>query len=219
MSFSEQERKILSKKQVCVIGCGGLGGYAVELLARSGIGFIRAVDADRFDESNLERQILCNESTLGKSKAQTAKERALQINRNIVFDAVDESFCESNSSLLLKDCDIAIDALDNIPARRILAAACKKAGIPLVYGAISGSYAQVSFIEPGSNIIDFLYPENAQPICERAYSFTPSLAASIQVSQAISYLLGKGELLKGKLFTIDLLTLEQESFDISAADL
>lgn len=217
MSFCEQERETLKNKRVCVVGCGGLGGYIIELLSRSGIGFIRTVDGDRFDESNLERQVLCTVDSLGKSKAQTAKERALSINKNIVFDAVDEFFCESNADLLLKDCDIAIDALDNIPARRILADACKKAGIPLVYGAISGSYAQVSFIDPHSDVIDFLCPENAQPICERAYPFTPSLAASVQVSQTITYLLGKGELLRGKLFTIDILTLEQESFDIPTA--
>ena len=71
-ALTEAECQLLQSKNVLVVGCGGLGGYILEYLARIGIGAIRCADGDRFDRSNLNRQLLCTEETLGKPKAATA---------------------------------------------------------------------------------------------------------------------------------------------------
>lgn len=87
-ALSRQEQELLHKKRVLVAGCGGLGGYITENLLRLGIGHITAVDGDSFDVSNLNRQLLATEATIGKSKAEAAKERAALVNPSVEFMAI-----------------------------------------------------------------------------------------------------------------------------------
>ena len=79
-TLSKEENDRLKEFKVCVVGCGGLGGYVIEMLGRIGIGHITAVDGDGFDESNLNRQILSDTYCLGKNKAVAAKERMERVN-------------------------------------------------------------------------------------------------------------------------------------------
>ena len=125
-ALSEDEMKKLREKRVLVVGCGGLGGYICEMLLRAGVGFVRAVDGDVFEKTNLNRQLLSSVSALGKNKAAAAAERAAQIAPESGFEAVCEFLSEENAASLLRGCDCAIDALDNVPARRILSKACSE---------------------------------------------------------------------------------------------
>ena len=81
--FSRVQQEELSEKKAAVIGCGGLGGYAAEMLVRAGVGHIRVCDGDVFDETNLNRQVLCTEKNLGKNKAEAAVERINSINSEV----------------------------------------------------------------------------------------------------------------------------------------
>lgn len=210
-TLSQEEHDKLRRSKVCVVGCGGLGGHIIEMLARLGLGTISAVDGDVFEESNLNRQILSNEKTIGLSKAKTAKERMSIVNPEIKIIAIDDFVDQSNAEEILQGHDVIVDALDNIPSRMILQEASKKLGIPLVYGAIAGWYGQVSTIFPGDDSLNKLYREGTEKGIEKELgnpSFTPALIASIQVSEVVKIIIKRGDLLRNKLLYID--TLEQD---------
>ncbi|MDW2003752.1 ThiF family adenylyltransferase, partial [Vibrio sp. 2304] len=87
-TLSKEENESLKNFKICVVGCGGIGGYVIEMLGRLGIGYITVIDGDVFEETNLNRQILSNSQTIGKSKAQTARERMKLVNPDIYVNAV-----------------------------------------------------------------------------------------------------------------------------------
>ena len=113
-ALTEAECVLLREKTVLVAGCGGLGGYLIEMLLRLGVGEIRAADGDRFEASNLNRQLLSAPSLLGRSKAETAAERAAAVNPDVRFVAVPEFVTEANVDELVRGCDAVLDALDNL---------------------------------------------------------------------------------------------------------
>jgi molybdopterin/thiamine biosynthesis adenylyltransferase len=213
LTINEIEQKILHQSSVCVLGCGGLGGYSIEMLARVGIGHLKVVDNDLFDVTNLNRQLLSSNNNLGKSKVLVAKERIHCINDEVDVIAIEAYIDDINCVDIIKGCDVVIDALDSISTRKIVAAACRSLGIPFVYGAISGWYGQVSTIMPNEHTLDTLYPKETEvgdEIMMGNPSFTPAVVAGVQVSEAIKILLSKGELLSGGFMHIDLLTNEME---------
>lgn len=215
-TISKEENEKLIKFKVCVIGCGGLGGYIIEMLGRLGMGYITVVDKDVFEESNLNRQILSDEISLGKSKAQSAKERMNIVNSQIKINAIDEEINEDNIRRIIENHHIVIDALDNIKARFLLQEACDNLRIPLIHGAISGWYGQVSTILPGDKTLDYIYKNKEKETNNELGnpSFTPANIASIQVSEAIKVLLNKGDILSDKLLLVDLLYNEYNVIDI-----
>lgn len=208
-ALTEEELAQLRTKRVCVLGCGGLGGYAVELLARLGVGALTVVDGDFFARSNLNRQLLADEGSLGTGKAQTAAERVRSINPDVRVAAVPQYLTEENADELLRGHDLVIDALDSIAARRIAAAACDRLGLPLVHGAISGWCVQVAVILPGSGALEKIYPAKAgEAPAPSSLSFTPALAASVQAAEAVKLLVRRQAALQSRLLLVDLLTLD-----------
>ena len=137
-SLSEEECALLAEKRVCVIGCGGLGGYVLEHLARIGVGHITAVDGDVFDESNLNRQILSSEALIGTPKADAAARHIGEINSMIQVHPVNCFLTEENAEELIMGHELVIDALYSTAARIILSAACTKQRITMIHGAVSG---------------------------------------------------------------------------------
>ena len=209
-ALSEQECVLLQQKKVLVVGCGGLGGHIIELLARIGVGSIVAVDGDVFDESNLNRQLLSEMELLGKSKAEAAKARAARINPDVHVQAVHAFLTEENAADLISGCDAVIDALDSIPARRLLAKACSDIGIPCVYGAIRGWVAQAAISMPGDRLIELLYPENVTISDKSVLSLTPAFCASMQAALCVKLLCGR-PVENGKLYYFDLQDMEFET--------
>lgn len=209
-ALTEDECALLRTKRVAVIGCGGLGGHIIELLARIGVGNIRCVDGDVFDESNLNRQLLSAPALIGKSKTEAAAARVAGINPDVHVTAVNAFLHETNAAELIADCDAVLDALDGIHARKLLAKACSDAGIPYVYGAISGWVAQTAVSMPGDGLIDRLYPDGVRIQDKSVLSFTPALCASMQAALCTKLLTGR-PVESGKLFYFDLLYHEFET--------
>lgn len=209
-ALTEEECLLLREKQILVVGCGGLGGHIIDQLARIGIGSLRVVDGDVFEETNLNRQLLSSVPLLGTSKAKAAAEHVAQVNPEIAVEAVEAFLTEENAAELLKDCDMVLDALDNIPSRKILAAACENAGIPYVYGAIQSWVAQAAISTPGDQLIEALYPEEIEIADKSVLSFTPALCASLQTSLCVKYLVGR-PVETGTVYYFDLLNLEYET--------
>jgi len=215
-ALTEEECFLLKQKKVFVAGCGGLGGNIIEYLTRIGIGEIVACDGDSFDETNLNRQLLSRTDNLGHPKAIEAEKRAKSIFSEIKFNAVTEFLTEENCEKLIKGCDIVIDALDSVKARKILVSACGKMNIPLVHGAIEGWCAQVAVVMPKSGVIDKLYPagvENIMP-SKSSLSFTPAFCASLQTAEAIKLLCGRDSVLVNKVLFADISTNEYRIFDL-----
>lgn len=190
-ALSEAECAALQEKTVAVIGCGGLGGYLMEYLARIGVGSIRCVDGDVFEESNLNRQLLSSVSLLGTSKAKAAAERIKSINPDVQATVFPVFLEETNARELIAGCDAVLDALDSINARRVLAKACREENIPYLYGAIAGWVAQAAICMPDEDLIDKLYPEDTALKDKSVLSFTPALCAAMQASLCVKLLAGK----------------------------
>ena len=209
-ALTEEDCGRLCQKRVLIVGCGGLGGNLISIFSRIGVGKLRIVDGDVFETTNLNRQLFSEIPVLGQNKAKVAADRIARINPEITVDVVQDFLTEENAAALLQDCDIAVDALDNIPGRRILAVACEKAGIPLVYGAISGWVAQSALSIPGDKLVEKLYPEDTVVRDKSVLSFTPALCASMQAALCIKYLAGR-PVETGKIYYFDLLNQEFET--------
>ena len=206
-ALTEAECALLREKTVLVAGCGGLGGYLIEMLLRLGVGEIRAADGDRFEASNLNRQLLSAPALLGRSKAEIAAERAAAVNPEVRFVAVPEFVTEANVGELVHGCDAVLDALDSIASRKLLARACAEAGIPLIHGAICGWSAQAAVVLPGDSMLDRIYPEGAALESKASLSFTPPFCAALQTALCVRLLTGR-EVKTGKLYVADLQDME-----------
>jgi len=209
-ALTEEECRILQSKQILVVGCGGLGGHIIDMLARLGVGAIRAVDGDVFEETNLNRQLLSTVPLLGVSKAQAAADHVRQVNPGVRAEAIPAFLDAENVDTLLSGCDVVLDALDNLQSRRVLAAACEKAGIPYVYGAISGWVAQAAISMPGDKLIAKLFPQEVALRDKSVLSFTPALCAAMQVSLGVKLLAGR-PVETGTVYHFDLLNPEFEA--------
>jgi len=198
----------LVRATVAVIGLGGLGGFVVEGLARMGVGKLVLVDGDTFDDHNLNRQLLSDETVLGLSKVQVAAERVRRINPVVETILYAEFAGPENLPNILSGVDVVVDALDRLPTRLILQMEAARAHVPMVHGAVAGWLGQVLTILPGDVGLRALYGNGEVPAqgaeaqlgCPAA---APMLVAAWQVHETIKLLLNKGELLRNKMLFID----------------
>ncbi|MGE5517459.1 MAG: HesA/MoeB/ThiF family protein [Bacteroidota bacterium] len=205
-TISVEQQLRLFQSRVVVIGCGGLGGYVIEQLARLGVGAIVAVDPDVFEEHNLNRQVLSSIAALGRAKVEVAAERIAQINPAVTLIPVREFFARERTEMLA-DADAVVDALDSIPTRLDLSTVCGDRGIPLVHAAIAGWYGQVITEFPGAPMLERLYrnatPRGAEQTLGNP-AFTPAVMASIQTAEICKILLNLGRPLRGRVISVDL---------------
>jgi molybdopterin/thiamine biosynthesis adenylyltransferase len=211
-AFSTFQQLQLFRSRVVVIGCGGLGGYIIEELARLGVGKLRVVDPDVFEEHNLNRQLLSTVQKLGQAKVQAAVARVAEINPAVTVEPVRMAFGIENGREILGSAHVAVDALDSVAARLELAESCGELGIPLVHGAIGGWYGQVATQFPGERTLQGIFAnrEAVEGVEKRLGnpSFTPAVVASLQVAEVCKILLGLGSLLRNRKLTVDLLEME-----------
>jgi tRNA A37 threonylcarbamoyladenosine dehydratase len=122
----------LAAAHVCVVGIGGVGSWAVEALARSGVGRLTLVDLDHVAESNVNRQIQALTETLGQAKVLAMRQRIAAINPACVVTAIEEFVTVENVAGLVPECDALIDAIDQVKAKAVLIAHCRRAKIAVV---------------------------------------------------------------------------------------
>ena len=130
-TISTENQLLLFRSRVAVLGCGGLGGYVVEELARLGVGHIVAIDPDVFEEHNLNRQLLSSIAWLGRPKAQAAFERVAEINPAVTVTAKQVAYAHENGIEPLQGAQVVVDALDSIPTRMALCQTCLELKVPL----------------------------------------------------------------------------------------
>ena len=200
----------LRRARVAVIGAGGLGGVLIELLARLGLGALVVIDGETFSEDNLNRQILCTEAWVGRSKADAARQRVLRINSAVEMEAHSVFIRRDNIDALIKGCCLVIDALDSIPVRLILQEAAARLTVPFVHGAVAGFVGEIMTVCPGDKGLAAFY-EGGQDIPRTGIevelgtpSVTPAVTAGLQAMEAVKLITGRGELIRNKLLYLDL---------------
>ncbi|MDW8102918.1 MAG: HesA/MoeB/ThiF family protein [Anaerolineae bacterium] len=213
----EGQRKLLQSK-VAVIGLGGLGGHVCVSLARMGVGTLVVADGDVFVDHNLNRQVLSDVSVLGEPKAEIARRVIARVNPAVEVIAWKEFIQAENLDRILEGCQVVVDGLDSLPARLKLEEAARKAGIPLVHGAIAGFLGQVITIFPEDPGLKALYgdrpPDKGIEVELGTPAATPMMVAAVQVQEVIKILLGKGRPLRRRLLLAD-----AESWSIEIVEL
>ena len=207
-ALTHEECQALSSCVVTVVGCGGLGGYVAEHLARLGVGHLRLIDADVVEETNLNRQLFATEDTLGSVKVQAAVARLEQVNSQVCVEPLNTYLTRENAEELIAGSHCVVDCLDNVASRFNLARACQEAGVPLVYGAIAGWFGQVCTVFPGDvSFVSVYGAEEGEGVqkAEGNLPFTAGVIASFQAAEAAKVLLGKNDVLRNRLLMVDLL--------------
>ena len=201
--------KLLESKILC-LGAGGLGSPAALYLTAAGVGTIGIVDMDVVDESNLQRQILHNQSRIGEPIVESAKKTLTELNKvvNVITHGV--RLDSSNVEKIISQYDIVVDGTDNFPVRYMLNDASVKLGIPVVHGSIFRFEGQVTVFDPknGPTYRDMVPeppPPEFAPSCAEAgvLGVLPGIIGSLQALEAIKIVLDLGDSLVGRLLTFD----------------
>src|SRR4249919_292642 len=213
----EGQRK-LEASRMLLVGAGGLGSPAAFYLAAAGVGFLRLVDDDVVERSNLQRQILHGEAGIGRAKTESAIAALEALNPRTKLEGVRARVSAENVEQLLADVDIVIDGSDNFPTRYLLNDACVQLGKPLVYGAVHRFEGQASVFDAGRRrglapCYRCLFPEppgpGEAPNCAEAgvLGVLPGLIGLLQATEALKVVLGIGDPLAGRLLHFDALSL------------
>ncbi|MGN0534418.1 MAG: ThiF family adenylyltransferase [Eubacterium sp.] len=140
MMFGEEGIEKLNNSRVAVFGIGGVGGYTVEALARTGVGTLDLIDNDTVCLSNINRQIIATHQTLGQYKVDAAKDRILQINPNCTVNCYKTFYTADNSDAFdFSQYDYVVDAIDTVSGKIALAVECEKAGTPIISSMGAGN--------------------------------------------------------------------------------
>lgn len=217
ISLDDQEK--LFNSTAAVIGCGGLGGYIAEELARLGVGRLILFDGDRFDVTNLNRQILVTESNLGQWKVEAARARLQAVNSGVQVECIRDWFEEQSAEPYLRGANIVFDALDSITARLALERTSHRLGIPMVFASIAGWFGLLGLSLPGDFSVKKLFGTHARDNRGMEVSwgnpaFTPAVVASMAVAEGVKVLTGHKMSLHRLWLQVDLLEMEFERFEI-----
>ncbi|MGE4159274.1 MAG: molybdopterin-synthase adenylyltransferase MoeB [Planctomycetota bacterium] len=206
-------QKKLLDSSVLFVGAGGLGSPAAFYLAAAGVGRLILVDDDVVDRSNLQRQILHSERTLGRPKVESARETLLALNPGIRVDTHRTRLDPSNAQALIASADVVIDGADNFPTRYLVNDTCVRLGKPNVHGSVFRFEGQVSVFWPAKDgpCYRCLYPSppppELSPSCAQAgvLGVLPGVVGLLEAVEALKILLGLGDTLVGRLLHYDAL--------------
>ncbi|MGV8850631.1 MAG: HesA/MoeB/ThiF family protein [Propionibacteriaceae bacterium] len=214
------QRRLRAAK-VCVVGAGGLGSPALLYLAAAGIGTLGVVDADAVELVNLQRQVLHTTAGIGSPKAVSAAAAITALDPGIDVRVHTERLTAENATRILGAYDVVLDAVDNFPTRYLIADTCTELGIPVVWGAVRVTRAQVSVFwstprsadgpVPGVTLRD-LHPEPPDPSTWVTAATVGVLGAmcgqvgALMANEAIKLITGAGEVLFGRVWYLDAMT-------------
>jgi molybdopterin/thiamine biosynthesis adenylyltransferase len=208
------QQKLFDGK-VLIIGAGGLGAPIALYLAAAGVGTIGIADADDVDLSNLQRQVIHFTPDIGKPKVESAREKMVAINPDVKVITYKEWITAANINRIIADYDFVIDGTDNFAAKFLINDACVLAKKPYSHGGILQFDGQTLTVKPGeSACYRCLFPEpppkDAIPTCSQAgvIGVLPGVLGTIQATEAIKFLLGKGDLLTDRLLTYNALRMK-----------
>lgn len=214
----------LKDARVCIVGLGGLGSPAALQLAAMGVGYIRLIDYDVVEISNLHRQHIYSVRYLGYPKVEVAAKRLKELNPNVDVEPLLVALNHRNSEKIINGVDVVIDGLDRMTPRYILNRACQKARLPYVYGSAIMTFGSASTIIPGETPCLECFQggldDSILPTCAVAgvHPSVLSIIASVEVSEAVRIILGERPQLAGKLFYCDIGEMSFEKISISRSE-
>jgi molybdopterin-synthase adenylyltransferase len=222
-AIGEQGQARLAQGHVAIVGCGATGAAAAALLARAGVGTLTIVDRDFVEESNLQRQMLFDQADVLDSlpKAEAAKRKIALFNEDVAVHAHVADLVPSNIHGLLGSADIFLDATDNFETRYLLNDYAVEQGKPWIYAAAVGAYAATMNILPGeSACLACLFPKPPSGLVETCdtsgiLNTAVNFAASVEVTEAMKFLVGARSQMRRTLLGRDLWSNDQA--EISAA--
>ena len=208
-TITPKQQLALSRSRIAVFGLGGVGGLAAEVLARAGIGHMLVADFDRFEPTNLNRQIHAQKESLGKKKVDVFEKKAKAINRKIEIRKINKKIEYSSLAYFERKLagfkpNVIIDTMDSIGSRVLLARICKKQGIPYVYAASAGERGMIMLVEGKEGLERLLHlPSRGTPDagveaslihypqCRTAWGPATNLVGALAANAALNYLLKK----------------------------
>jgi len=212
--MGEDGQEKLRKASVLLVGVGGLGSPIALYLTAAGIGTLGIMDNDIVSLTNLQRQVLYTESELDEVKTECAHKRLSALNSEVNIQPYPYKLTKENAEEIISEYDLVVDGCDNFPTRYLINDTCVNLGKPYVYGAIFGLQGQVSvFNHKSGKTYRDLFPDEEEmlampPLFKGVMGVTPAVTGSVEASEVIKLICGYGELLDGKLWTIDLRTME-----------
>ncbi len=208
-------QKKIRQSSVLVVGAGGLGTPLISYLAAAGVGKLGLVDFDVVDFTNLQRQVIYSTEDVGRSKLEVAEKRVKQMNPGVEVETYPTRLTSENALDILRGYDVVVDGTDNFPTRYLVNDACVLLGIPNVYGSIFRFEGQASiFATDGGPCYRCLYPEppppGLVPSCAEGgvLGVLPGIVGTIQATETIKLILGRGESLAGRLLLFDALKMK-----------
>ncbi len=210
---SQGQRKLMDSK-VLIVGAGGLGSPSAVYLALAGVGTIGIVDFDVVDLSNLQRQILHNNESVGRPKVVSAQESIRRYNPDVNVVVHETRLASENAMEIVSQYDVVVNGADNFPSRYLVNDVCYLLNKPLVDGSILIFDGQATVYLPGKGCYRCLFPAppppGAVPNCAEAgvLGALTGLVGSIQATETLKLLLGIGETLSSRLLLIDALNME-----------
>jgi adenylyltransferase/sulfurtransferase len=220
------QEKLLNSR-VLLVGCGALGASHAEMLARAGVGYLRIVDRDFVEFTNLQRQTLYKESDAAERlpKAIAARTRIAEINSDIEVEAIIADINNSNIETLIEGVDLVLDGTDNFQIRYLVNDACVKHNITWIYGAAVSSYGTTMTIIPGETpclrcIFSEMPDAGSSPTCDTAGVIMPIIAtvAATQVTEAIKLLVGDTSSLHRSLMQFDMWANDRQRIKLDQPD-
>jgi molybdopterin-synthase adenylyltransferase len=213
--FDEEGQERLKEAHIFIAGAGGLGSPIAIYLAVAGVGTITIVDMDVVEVSNLNRQILHSDRDHGKKKTVSALEKLKQYNPDITVNAIDAMITADNVHNLTGQASGIVDAMDNYPVRYLLNRVALEKKVPFFHGAIRGFYGQATTILSGkSPCLECIFPKAPPKEEFPVVGATAGVIGTVQATEVIKYLTGKGSLLDGRLFIWDGLTSKAEEIAV-----
>lgn len=211
--IGEEGQRKLSEARVLIVGVGGLGSPIAIYLAGAGVGTLGLMDDDVVSVSNLHRQVLYDETQVGLSKAECAKECLIKHNSDITIKAYAHRLTKENAKEIISQYDIVVDGTDNFLTRFIISDECEAQEKPYVYGAICGLEGQVSVLCKGHATYRTLFPNEQETLSmphpgKQVTGVTPAIIGSTEALQVMQLICHFGEPLIDRLWSIDLRTLQ-----------
>lgn len=203
--WGKEGQKKLKSARVVVAGAGGLGCPASVYLVAAGIGKLIIIDKEKFELSNLNRQILGWQRDIGRFKAEAAAEKLKALNPEVEVEPVIAEITEENAHELIDNANVVVDAMDNWGTRFILNKACVEKGIPFVHAGVFGLCGQLTTVVPGKGpCLRCILPETPKETAGFPVpGVTPAFFAILQVIEVLKLIIGFGEKLTGKMVLFD----------------
>ena len=204
----------LKQARVLIVGVGGLGSPIALYLTSAGVGTLGLIDDDTVSESNLQRQVLYSEPEIGLSKAEQAGKRLQALNSQVHIETYSERLTADNAEAIIGRYDLVVDGCDNFATRYLINDTCVRMGKVYIYGAIRAFDGQVSvFNYQGGPDYRRLFPDEEEMYAmphppKGVLGVTPGLIGCAEANEALKIIVGYGEVLSGKLWQIDLKTME-----------